>query len=68
MCERGSTQFNDSAPQRLTALENEVRSFIDFIHGKPCITNYNHAVKVATFLDAIEKSIEQRKVVNLELP
>ncbi len=51
--------FTDSVAQEISPLENELRSFIRFIHGGECKTGLEHGKQVTRVLTSIEKQIRR---------
>lgn len=47
--------FADLMEQKVSPLENELRCFIEFIHGAECKTGLDHAKKVTKILDTIQR-------------
>jgi len=54
---RGDSEFSftDTEKQAISPLENELRSFISFIHGGKTISGLDHAIKVEKILDKLQQ-------------
>mgnify|MGYP000883425545 CR=1 FL=1 len=52
--------FDDSELQGVSPLENELRSFIEYIKGGDCPTKLNHAIEVERILDKVQHLLPKK--------
>lgn len=54
----GIVYFDDNNKQEITPLENELRTFVNFIKGKQCPTGVDHAISVTKVLSEVENKLK----------